>query len=144
MTWQLSPCRGGGLSIPLREVTARAQVSKPCCSQTGRGEQDQTLQKDGLLCSICLLFWFVLSRNNGFRMTCTHQLLGWWLFGALHSWSHLDQQRGGVKASPLGIRLHPPTSTERSGRAGSRGTSLRKDLCQEAPGSSVQAARSSA
>lgn len=40
-------------------------------------------------------------------MTCTHQFLGWWLFGALHSWSHFDQEGGGVKASSLGIRLHP-------------------------------------
>lgn len=45
-----------------------------------------------------------------------------------------------MKASPLGIRVHPPTSTVRGSRAGSRGTSLRQDWCQEAPGSCLQGA----
>lgn len=65
-------------------------------------------------------------------MTRTNHLLCRWLFGALHLWSHLDQQRGGVKASPQApLCSHPPArgaaavQAARHGPAGCEGSEQR-------------------
>lgn len=74
------PVPGGVLSIRVEGDTARGPEQQILLfSSWGRGEQDQALQRQIAVLHL-LLFQFMRPRKNHFHMTCTHRVLGWWLW----------------------------------------------------------------